>query len=101
MSTIYKVIRRPLITEKALQTREVEEDLRVAQGGKISRAADQSMMFGCIMVDPATGKNRIIIENVWRLCGVLTLLVLVGSIVTMSLKSKRENPKYGGASSLR
>ena len=28
-TTIYKVIRRPLITEKALQTREVEGSLRI------------------------------------------------------------------------
>jgi protein SCO1/2 len=82
------------------QTKEVEQGLMVAQKGGVGRVADQSWMFGCIMVDPVTGKNRVVIENVWRFAGVLTVLGLAFSIVTLSIKSKRENPNSGGGLSL-
>ncbi|MDR3689625.1 MAG: SCO family protein [Fimbriimonas sp.] len=78
------------------QTKEVEEDLKVAQRGEVGHSADQSMMFGCIMVDPATGRNRVVIENVWKVAGVFTILALAVSIVTLSLKSKRENSNSVG-----
>lgn len=83
------------------QTKEVEADLAIAQKGGVGRKADQSMMFGCIMIDPATGRNRLVIENVWRLCGVLTVLVLVGVVISMFVKSHRENLASGGGLSLR
>ncbi len=74
------------------QTKEIEGDLLLARQGQIGRATDQTSMFGCIMVDPATGKNRLIIENVWRLGGILTVLALGISIFTLNIKSKRANP---------
>jgi len=78
------------------QTKEVEGGLMVARKGEVGHHADQSWMFGCIMVDPATGRNRVAIENVWRLLGVLTVVALAASIVSLSLKTKRENPNSGG-----
>ncbi len=83
------------------QTKEVESGVAVAAQGKIGKKADQSWMFGCLMVDPATGKNRVAIENVWRLIGVLTLLGLGASIVTMFVKGNRENSTGGGGLSTR
>jgi len=70
-------------------TRVVQEDIDIAAQNKVAEPADQSSMFGCIMLDPVTGKRRIVIENVLRLASLLTLLVLGGSIVSMSLKTKR------------
>jgi protein SCO1/2 len=83
------------------QTKEVQADLLTAQQGQIGTKADQSLMFGCIMVDPVTGRNRIVIENVWRLCGALTLFVLAGSVISMFVKSHRENLVSGGGLSPR
>jgi len=71
-------------------TKVVEDDLALAAQGKIGEQADQSMMFGCVMLDPVTHKYRVVVENVLKLASALTLLVLVTSIVSMSLKSKRE-----------
>jgi len=83
------------------QTKEVEADVAKAQKGEVMAKADQSLMFGCIMIDPATGQNRIVIENVWRLCGVITLLVLAASVISMFLKGHRENLASGGGLSPR
>jgi protein SCO1/2 len=83
------------------QTKEVQSDIETAAKGKIGKRADQSWMFGCLMVDPVTGKNRVAIENVWRLIGVLTLLGLGTSIVTMFVKGNRENNTGGGGLSTR
>ncbi len=79
-----------------VQTRVLESALALARNDKVGESADQSFMFGCIMVDPTTGKRRVIIENVLRLAGVVTLIVLVTSIVGMSIKSRRETSLPGG-----
>lgn len=84
-------------------TRVVTTNLATAARDEVGIKADQSMMFGCIMLDPATGKYRVVVENVLRLAGVLTILILGASIVNMSLKSKREarqggDPKVGARS---
>jgi protein SCO1/2 len=78
------------------QTKEVEAFVAGARKGEIAPKADQSMMFGCIMIDPATGRNRLVVENIWRLCGALTVLVLAGSVISMFVKSHRENLASGG-----
>ena len=83
------------------QTKVIEKNVETAQKGKIGSVADQSWMFGCIMVDPTTGRNRLVIENVWRLAGVLTLFALSGSIISMLVKSHRENLSGGGGLSTR
>jgi protein SCO1 len=71
-------------------TRVVETNLALASKNQIGEKADQSMMFGCIMLDPATGKYRVVIENVLRLSGLITVIILAFSIYSMNLKSKRE-----------
>ena len=83
------------------QTKEVESDFAVARQGRIGTHADQSWMFGCLMVDPTTGRNRVVIENVWRLAGVLTLLALSGSVISMFVKNHRETLNSGGGLSTR
>jgi len=83
------------------QTKEVETNVATAQKGEIGMKADQSWMFGCVMVDPTTGRNRLVIENVWRLCGVLTLLALGVAVTSMFVKNHRENLVGGGGLSPR
>jgi protein SCO1/2 len=70
-------------------TRILENDVALAAKNEIGVEAE-SFLFGCIMLDPATGQRRVVIENVVRLAGVFTLLVLIGSIVRMSLVSHRK-----------
>ena len=83
------------------QTKEVESNLALAQSNRIGISADQSYMFGCLMVDPTTGRNRLVIEQVWRFMGLVTVLVLFGSILSMFLKNHREKLSSGGGLSTR
>jgi len=68
----------------------VKSDLALAAKNEIGEKADQSMMFGCVMLDPATGRYRVVIENVLRLACVLTLLILGGSIAWMTVTTNRQ-----------
>jgi protein SCO1/2 len=63
----------------------VQADLDTAKQGRIG-AKSEELFFGCIHCDPITGKKSIVVENVLRLMGVLTVIVLVGSILTLSGK---------------
>lgn len=67
-------------------TKVLQDDLRIAAKNEVGVKADQSFLFGCIMLDPVTGKTRLVVENIVRLAGVLTLLILVTAIVRMSIK---------------
>lgn len=69
----------------------VKSDLVLASKNEIGEKADQSMMFGCVMLDPATGKYRVVIENVLRAACVLTLLILGGSIAWMTVTTNRRD----------
>jgi protein SCO1 len=77
-------------------TRVVEDDLALAARNEVGEPADQSMMFGCIMLDPITHKYRVVIENVLRVLGVLTVLIMAFWIGGMSLKTKREEQNRKG-----
>ncbi len=82
------------------QTKEIQADVILAQRDGIGRRADQSWMFGCIMPDPMTGRNRIVVESLWRVCGVITLLALITWVISMSIKERRQNRLRGGGLSL-
>lgn len=71
----------------------VKDDLSIAAKNEVGDPADQSMMFGCIMIDPATGKIRVVVQNIMRVAGALTLLIVGGSIISMSVKTKREEQR--------
>jgi protein SCO1/2 len=79
----------------AFPTVVAKEDLATAAKDAVGEKADQSMMFGCIMLDPTTGKYRVVVENVLRLLGALTVIVLVTSIVWMTRTSKRDERESG------
>jgi protein SCO1/2 len=82
------------------QTKEVEQDLLVARQGQIGRRADQSSMFGCIMLDPSITRNRTTIENIWKIAGVLTVIILGFSIFSLNKKSRQQTNISGGGLSL-
>jgi protein SCO1/2 len=63
----------------------VQNDLDVAKKGRIGIKTPE-VFFGCIHIDPVTGQRSLVIENVLRVMGVITVLVLIGSILTLSGK---------------
>lgn len=46
----------------------------------------KEIFFGCIHLDPVTGKRSLVVKNVLRLFGVVTLIVLATSIAVLSGK---------------
>jgi protein SCO1/2 len=82
-------------------TRVVETNLDFAARNEVAPKADQSMMFGCIMLDPETGRYRPVVHNILRVACVLTVIALAGFIVTMNIQSKRKSPSGGGEVDLR
>lgn len=54
------------------------------------------ILLGCVMVDPVTHKRTIVVENVMKLLGCLTLLTVVGSIFHMTRKYGPGGPRTGG-----
>jgi len=79
-------------------TKVLEDDLALAAKNMVAPAADQSLMFGCIMLDPESTKYRPLIENIVRGFGTLTLVVVAFSIYSMSVRYKyrREPLQPGG-----
>jgi len=61
--------------------------LEIAQKGEVGQRS-QEIFFGCVHIDPVTGKRSIMIENVLKVLGVLTLVCLLGSILVLSGKAK-------------
>ncbi len=48
------------------------------------------ILWGCMQYDPRTGKYRIVVENVMKVAGIATVLVLGCSIAVMSFRNRRE-----------
>lgn len=61
---------------------------------KISKKTE-SILFGCIMIDHATGKRSLVIENVIRLCAGVFAIGMACWIVGMSLSGKSRRAKGG------
>jgi protein SCO1/2 len=80
-------------------------DLRLAlveaAGGRIGTAIDQVLLF-CYHYDPETGKYGVVIMNVVRLAGALTVVLLAGSIVVALRGNRRpRQPAAPGATGTR
>lgn len=67
--------------------RDLKLALVEASEGKVGGVVDQMMLF-CYHYDPETGKYGLVIMNIVRAAGALTVLVLVGAIV-YSLRRER------------
>lgn len=55
----------------------------------------ETVLFGCIMIDHATGKRSLVIENVIRLCAAVFAVGMACWIVGMSVSSKGRKAKGG------
>ena len=63
------------------------DDIEIAAKGQLGiKSAD--IFFGCIHIDPLTGKRSIVIQNVISVAVVITVLVLLVSVLTLSGKAK-------------
>ncbi len=60
-----------------------EQDVDRAAASQIAPRS-QEIFFGCIHVDPLTGKRSIVIQNVMRLFGIVTVVAIVGGILLLS-----------------
>jgi hypothetical protein len=49
----------------------------------------KEVFFGCLHIDPVTGKRSIVIENVMRLLAIVTLAVLVSTIAWFNVRARR------------
>jgi len=79
-----------------MQTRILQQDVALAAKNEVADPADQSMMFGCIMVDPTTHKYTLVIERIVFIACCITLVVVASMIVYMSRKYKRTPLTKGG-----
>lgn len=68
-------------------TKVLQDGINIAAAGKVGEKADV-ILLGCIMVDPRTGKRTLVVEQVMKLSGGLTVLIVGLSILKMSLASK-------------
>ena len=63
------------------------DNLDIAAKGQLGiKSAD--IFFGCIHIDPLTGKRSIVIQNVISVAAVVTVLVLLVSVLTLSGKAR-------------
>ncbi len=72
----------------------IEGNLEIAAKGQLGlKSAD--IFFGCIHVDPLTGKRSIVIQNVVSVAAAVTVIALLISVLTLSgrAKWKRKEPK--------
>jgi protein SCO1/2 len=79
----------------------VENQLATAAKHQVGDRADQSMMFGCIMLDPETMRYRPVVQRILQVAGAFTILAMAGFIVTMNIQTKRKNPLGGGDQGVR
>lgn len=77
-------------------TKILERNVEIAARNEVGQRADQSWMFGCIMRDPNTGRYTLVVQNVMRLAGVLTVIILAGAIIRMGLKYRKDVLPKGG-----
>jgi protein SCO1/2 len=60
--------------------------------GRIGSAIDELLLY-CFHYDPESGRYGLVVMNLVRLAGVLTVIGIVGYIVAMRLREMREAPR--------
>ena len=72
------------------------KDLRLglieASGGKIGTPVDQVLLY-CYHYDPHSGKYSMVVMNVLRLAGVLTVALIGGFVVAMWSLDRRKSKR--------
>lgn len=78
------------------------KSLDEAAAGKIGQIDLEPRLFGCIQVDPATGRITVNVLRTMQVMSILTLILIIVWITSMSLKNRRTairidlDPKSGG-----
>jgi protein SCO1/2 len=70
------------------------KDLDLAKKNQIG-VKSPDIFFGCIHIDPLTGKRSIVIQNVLKVAGVITILALALTLLTLTGKAKWGKKKIG------
>ncbi len=65
----------------------IRKDLGIAKRNQIG-IKSPDIFFGCIHIDPLTGRRSIVIENVLRVAGVLTIAAVGLTLLTLTGKTK-------------
>ena len=76
--------------------RDVRLGLVEASRGRIGTPTDQVLLY-CFHYDPATGKYALVVMNVLRLAGLITLAALVSFMIVMFRRDYRATHSHGGA----
>jgi len=66
----------------------VRDGIKKAATGEIGGETEE-ILLGCLVYDPTSGKYRPVVENMLKVGGVLTVLILGISIAVMTIKHKR------------
>jgi protein SCO1/2 len=78
-------------------TKMLEASLAIAAQNQVSEhKADQSFMFGCVILDPATGHIGFVVDNIVRVACVLTLLLFGFGIYRMMRNDQNKATLTGG-----
>jgi protein SCO1/2 len=67
-----------------------QNDVTRAAASGIAPKSDE-LFFGCICIDPITGKRSLVIQNVLRLLGILTIGCILGTMVLMSNRGRKSH----------
>jgi len=79
-------------------TKLLQEKLNLAALDKIGQPERDIVLFGCVRVNPATGRRTLMVERVLIAAGILTVIVMACWIGYMSAKYKvKPVDKTGGA----
>ncbi|WP_165774652.1 SCO family protein [Candidatus Viridilinea mediisalina] len=70
-----------------------------ASGNRIGTPVDQLLLL-CYHFDPSTGQYTGLVMTLLRVAGLLTVLIIGGSVLFMSLRSRRGTPPSGPAQAL-
>jgi protein SCO1/2 len=85
-----------VLTEEGRVSKYAPRDLRLAlveaADGRIGTAVDQALLF-CYHYDPETGKYGLVVMNLVRTGGVLTLLAL-GAFIVLTLRRERRAAQH-------
>lgn len=70
-------------------TEVMADNLKRAERNEVGPKAD-TVLLGCIMIDPLTGKRSLVIENVVRLAAFIFMLGVFGWVGSMIVASKKQ-----------
>lgn len=83
------------MTSTEYPPKEFAAALDLAKKNVVGKEAE-TMLLGCVMIDPVTGKKSLVIENVVRLAAGVFALGLFSWIGAMVVKSRRTSDTNGG-----